>query len=354
MPESQDSMSNLSVATSLFSAKRRRAECWNFFERRQGDEKVYCIWPNCRKAYIVKGSTTTPMINHLNAAHPTWNKEEKVDAKQPKLESYFPKKFSMDVFEKLLIEYIILSDHSFGEIEKPQFLKMLKYLKPDLQLFKTDTLKRRIDVLYEEERKRVFDQIRNVKSEASVTTDIWTSPNSHAFSAITVHFIDSDWNLVSSLIDFIPMDCSHTVQNIFDSFVKVMEEVNIVPFAVTLDNASNNDLFIGKLIDHYESFTGESHFRCFAHVLNLVVQSSLKVYVQELAALRIVMKKIHKSPKNRNTLQNLCSALDVPFVAPVLDVPTRWNSTVDMIENALRLKKALLKMKDVLRCLLFY
>jgi len=41
-------------------------------------------------------------------AHPTWNKEEKVDAKQPKLESYFPKKFSMDVFEKLLIEYIIL------------------------------------------------------------------------------------------------------------------------------------------------------------------------------------------------------------------------------------------------------
>jgi hypothetical protein len=183
------------------------------------------------------------MINHLNTAHPTWNKEEKVDVKQQKLESYFPKKFSMDVFEKLLIEYIILSDHSFGEIEKPQFLKMLKYLKPDLQLFKTDTLKRRIDVLYEEERKRVFDHIRNVKSETSVTTDIWTSPNSHAYSAVTVHFIDSDWNLVSSLIDFNPMDCSHTGQNIFDSFVKVMEEVNIVPFAVALDNASNNDLF---------------------------------------------------------------------------------------------------------------
>jgi hypothetical protein len=41
--------------------------------------------------------------------------------------------------------------------------------------------------------------------------------------------------------DFIPMDCSHTGQNIFNSFEKVMEKVNVVPFAVTLDNASNND-----------------------------------------------------------------------------------------------------------------
>jgi hypothetical protein len=65
---------------------------------------------------------------------------------------------------------------------------MLKYLKPDLQMFKTDTLMRRIDVLYEVERKRVFDQIRNAKSEASVTTDIWTSPDSHAFLAVKVHF----------------------------------------------------------------------------------------------------------------------------------------------------------------------
>ena len=79
------------------------------------------------------------------------------------------------------------------------------------------------------------------------------------------------------------------------------------------------------------------------------MQSSLSVYVEELAALRIVMKKIHRSPKNRNALENLCLALDVPFAAPVLDVPTRWNSTVDMIENALRLKKPLLKMKDVLQ-----
>jgi hypothetical protein len=49
-------------------------------------------------------------------------------------------------------------------------------------------LMRRIDVLYEVERKRVVDQIRNAKSEASVTTDIWTSPDSHAFLAVKVHF----------------------------------------------------------------------------------------------------------------------------------------------------------------------
>jgi hypothetical protein len=64
--------------------------------------------------------------------------------------------------------------------------------------------------------------------------------------------------------DFIPMDCSHTGQNIFNSFEKVMEKVNVVPFAVTLDNASI--ITAGKLIDRYESLTGESHFRCFAHV----------------------------------------------------------------------------------------
>jgi hypothetical protein len=38
------------------------------------------------------------------------------------------------------------------------------------------------------------------------------------------------------------------------------------------------------------------------------------------------------------TLRAICSSEGIDFVKPILDVATRWNSTDDMLETALRLK----------------
>ena len=58
-------------------------------------------------------------------------------------------------------------------------------------------------------------------------------------------------------------------------------------FGVTLDNASNNQVFINELSrwanENYVIFNKENHFRCFAYTINISIQEFLKELDQELS-----------------------------------------------------------------------
>ena len=112
--------------------------------------------------------------------------------------------------------------------------------------------------------------------------------------------------------------------------------------AITLDNASNNDSFIEELIKRDPSFTAQHHVRCFGHILNLSAKVALAVVDEELSAIRNYLKVIVGSPKRLAQLkEDFIEQRGSSFFKPILDVPTRWNSTVDMIERAVRLKLGL-------------
>ena len=53
------------------------------------------------------------------------------------------------------------------------------------------------------------------------------------------------------------------------------------------------------------------------------------------------MKKIRHSEILLNKLSSSCDAMNILFVKPILDVKTRWNSTCEMLEVAIKLKLAL-------------
>lgn len=112
--------------------------------------------------------------------------------------------------------------------------------------------------------------------------------------------------------------------------------------AITLDNASNNDSFIEELMTRDPSFTAEHHVRCFGHILNLCAKDALAVVEKELSGIREYLKVIVGSPKRFEQLkEDFTEQGGSNFVKPLLDVPTRWNSTVTMIERAVRLKLGL-------------
>jgi hypothetical protein len=113
-------------------------------------------------------------------------------------------------------------------------------------------------------------------------------------------------------------------------------------FAITLDNASNNDSFIEELMKRKPSFTADHHVRCFGHILNLAAKDALAVVEEELSGIRNYLKKIVGSPKLIQQLaDDFIEKGGEKFVKPILDVRTRWNSTVNMIERAIRLKSGL-------------
>jgi hypothetical protein len=117
--------------------------------------------------------------------------------------------------------------------------------------------------------------------------------------------------------------------------------------AITLDNASNNDAFIQELIKRDSTFTAEHHVRCFGHILNLSSKDALAEVEEELSGIRRYLKLIVSSPKLLHGLkEDFADQGGKDYVKPILDVPTRWKSTVTMIERARRLKDGLVVTMD--------
>ena len=112
--------------------------------------------------------------------------------------------------------------------------------------------------------------------------------------------------------------------------------------AITLDNASNNDVFISKLIERDPTFSKARQIRCFGHILTLSSQNALNLVNGEISGIRKYVKAIIHSPKKLPQLHDNFEELGVRhFGKPILDVATRWNSTVDMIARAIRIKECL-------------
>lgn len=142
----------------------------------------------------------------------------------------------------------------------------------------------------------------------SATTDLWSSGNKFAMMAVTVSWIDRNFEMNEAVIGFRQLSGQHTGLNIAELFENVLREfkierkvskswsqileglvyflkINFLTFplfqlmCVTTDNASSNGTFINHLSDKLScldgGFKADNWIRCFAHVINLAVKESL-------------------------------------------------------------------------------
>lgn len=82
---------------------------------------------------------------------------------------------------------------------------------------------------------------------------------------------------------------------------------------------------------------------CFAHTLQLVIRGA----IQENDGINNMVTRMKKmvghyshSQVTRTRLQKACNEIDLPYLAPVQSVVTRWNSEYEMVERSLYLKEA--------------
>lgn len=87
----------------------------------------------------------------------------------------------------------------------------------------------------------------------------------------------------------------------------------------------------------------EHHIRCFAHIINLAVKDGLEVIKVNISNLRGNLKLVRASNFLLEQLKIECGLASVPYVKPILDCDTRWNSLSDAIEVALTLEEPLKK-----------
>ena len=344
------------------ASKRKRGDVWEHYEEPpacNGVKVAKCRY--CEKRYTVSNSTTGNLWRHIRKVHPTCIPQEPADKQAIA--------YTHSAFREMLVEWVVCNDQPFSEVETHRLRNLIRLLHPGAKVPSADTLRNDIDERFNREKARVRAMLQDAPGRLSFAVDAWTSPNTKDFLGITVHWIDASWQLRNTLLAIPPLGESHTGEALCTAFEATCRDFGVMSklLAITTDNASNNDTFLG----HLETACGQqgiqfsresAHVRCVAHIINLAAQRFLgaldsatpgsedgsgeqRVVDDETAGfilrLRGLVVKVRDSPQRRKKFARQCTHSGISPKELILDVPTRWSSTYAMIERALELRDPL-------------
>jgi hypothetical protein len=211
--------------------------------------------------------------------------------------------FSLAEFWRLLVRWVVCDNQAFEVVENANFRSLLMLLKPDINVPSATTIKGEVMKCYGEGANRLGALLRHADCKISLTSDCWTSPNTKAFMAITVHFIDDDWVLRSLVSDFIHLGGSHSGEDLCAAFAASCDRFGVLDkiLAITTDNASNigRSLVLLERACHQNGIVfeeKEQHVRCMAHVINLAVQALLCKLDAEVADRKFDGAAVEETP----------------------------------------------------------
>uniref|UniRef100_A0A803MDE9 hAT-like transposase RNase-H fold domain-containing protein n=1 Tax=Chenopodium quinoa TaxID=63459 RepID=A0A803MDE9_CHEQI len=87
------------------------------------------------------------------------------------------------------------------------------------------------------------ETLSKVSSRISLTCDMWTSCQTEGYLCLTAHYVDDNWKLISTMMNFTHIDSPHTGKTMYAVVLSMLQDWGIDDkiFCFTLDNASSND-----------------------------------------------------------------------------------------------------------------
>jgi len=171
----------------------------------------------------------------------------------------------------------------------------------------------------------------------SFATDTWsTSLNNHSLISLTVHWIDESYARRSAILHVHKMEGSHSGAAICQMIEKMVDGWKISKQRVHLvltDNASN----VKKTLR-------DCDLHGYAHSLQLVEHDgvlSQQMVVDTLAVSCRIFGHFKHSTLAYHLLDNIRERLDIAKHMLQQDDPTRWNSTLFMLESIYEQKMVL-------------
>uniref|UniRef100_A0A182W808 HAT C-terminal dimerisation domain-containing protein n=1 Tax=Anopheles minimus TaxID=112268 RepID=A0A182W808_9DIPT len=212
--------------------------------------------------------------------------------------------------------------------ESQDFKDLFKSLCPSYNLPARKTLgNTMLNIRYKELLGEVKAKVGKAKA-ICLTSDGWTDIN-ESFFAATAHYInDADCTLHSFLLELGQFSKKHTSENIAAWLKTVMVNFGISEkvCCVVTDNAPNMKCAVNLL--RIENIT------CFAHTLNIIVQNSIRdSMLDTVNSVKHIVSYFKKSSTALLKLHELQKNMNYVELKLILDVPTRWNSTVYMLER---------------------
>jgi hypothetical protein len=339
--ENDDILSDDSLASNdeRIINKKMSADVWEFFLKIQDEESgsitnYKCTL--CAKLYS-PGNPTSTLRRHLTKKHSSHYK--KPEPRQTTLRFKPYSSIKSKPITDSLVDFVATDLQPFTIVENPEFKLLINKLDARYILPCRQTLKENFMENYSIKRNNLINEISQISSKVSLTTDIWTSEISkNCYLGVTIHYINNNWELKNHLLDLIPINGSHTAGLITSKLLQILGEFNINNniLALTTDNGSNmiacGSQLAVELDQEFDNMTF-THYRCAAHIINLAVKAGMNHIGSEIKKLRQFVVKVKNSPLLLDKLSEICTLKKVKFLKPILDIDTRWNSTFLMISR---------------------
>jgi hypothetical protein len=310
--------------------------------------KGQCI--HCNTEISAKrGAGTSAMITHLkrckerknvtNMAHQL--KSVVMSPEGVALEKW---RFSQEVSRRELTRMITLHGLPLALVDYDGFRRFVSSLNPIFKVVSRKTITADCVKKFQEQKQILQDVFRSANSRICLTMDMWTSNQTIGYMCITCHLLDDDWKLHKRIVKFCFMRTPHTGVAMFNEILKFIQEWNIEDklFAITLDNASNNNAMVKLLKNNLlqkKMLCGKGrlfHHRCAAHVLNLICKAGFGVINPIVHKIRESVKFIEGSTSRKQKFEDIIQQLGITYrKRPNINTPTRWNSTYHMLETCL-------------------
>ena len=331
-------------ADKVFSKKldRNRSLIWNFFAFKgkrglgpigQETKEVFCNI--CSKELKYSGATSN-LWDHVKRSHENELKavEDKKNKKIPDIRDWTLPNLSNNNTKtwkkssvkwkkatELLAKWTCLNTRPFSIVNDEGFIAFIKFIAPEYELPSHTTIVNYIQNLYDEEKQKLQDELKDV-AFCAVTTDGGSSSNATSFQDINVHYLDKDLELKSKVLSVQEIKEEHTAVNVRHANDEVLEEFGILD-KVSLTVTDNEP----KMNLCYPSFERSG---CLCHIehssISKGVEKNDEVY-SVIQKIRKVSTKHNKSHRFKNILETEQKKLGLKQRPLIQDVVNRWGST---------------------------
>lgn len=227
--------------------------------------------PVSRKKPSIGYQTITKAFN-LNPSVP----------REQAIANHIIKNFDKNVFQRLVVEWIVEGNLSFREPENKRLRDIFEYLNPlvasaDAHI-SHDTVRKRAVAEFEKHKEKVIEVLKNAPGLIHVSFDGWRSRNKHSLYGVACFFRDEDGKARKLILGVPELTVRHFGANIGHEIIEILESYEIPDEKIgyfTLDNAPNNDTAMDAIGERFTFCSRGRRGRCFGHVINLVVKAIL-------------------------------------------------------------------------------